>query len=258
MEQGTMLKKDGVRLVRKRLKEFLNPLGFQAHSTNCLVRAREHFIDEIQLDTGGYHLDPLYHIYYRPAPFTRLYHDKGRLWRAAQREISTLLYWSCKIPPTGGPYYYETEHFEAAWRDVAHVLEHYLLPHMEAMTPASFFSLLLKDSQKESDLFRPQNIIPLNDPGWLGSPEAAVYGVGMWRMGRYGEGVPYIMHAQKHYRSYIRLYTQEGETVSPQVKRTLRSLDRLMFLWRRQEEDWASAAQELIDQIADDWESYLF
>lgn len=258
MEQGTMLKKDGVRLARKRLKELLKPLGFQARSTNCLIRVRENFIDEITLDTSSYRLKPDYYIYYRPAPFTRLCCDQYRLWRTAQKEISTQLYWSCKIPPEGGPYYYEMGHFEAAWRDVAHVLEHYLLPHMEAMTPESFFPRLISDSRYDWDFFRPQNLIFLNGSGWPGSPEAAVYGVGMWRMGKYEEGVPYLIHAQRRYRSYIRLYTQEGETVSPGIKRTLRGLDRLMFLWRRQEEGWTSTAQERIDQIANDWENYIF
>ena len=132
MEQDTILKKDGVRLVRKRLKELLKPLDFQVHGTNRLLRIRENFIDEINLDTAGYHLEPFYCIYYRSAPFTRLCCDKYRLWRTAKMETP---YWSCEIPPDGGPYSYKADHFEAVWRDVSRALEQYVLPHMEALTP---------------------------------------------------------------------------------------------------------------------------
>ncbi len=196
----TILKKDGVRLVRKRFKDFLKPLGFQAHSANRFFRARENFIDEIQLDTSGYHLAPSYHIYYRPAPFTRLSCDMYRLWRTAQMDSP---YWSCEIPPDGGPYSYKLKHFERVWQDVSRALERCLLPCMEAMTPETFLSLLTINRQSDADLFRPANLVNLKPfyPGWPGTPEAAVYGVGMWRSGKYEEGVPYLTYAQKEYHA---------------------------------------------------------
>lgn len=256
MEQDTILKKDGVRLVRKRLKELLKPLGFQAYGTNRLLRIRENFIDEINLDTAGYHLDPLYFIYYRPAPFTRLCCDKYRLWRTAKMDTP---YWSCEIPPNGGPYYYKAEYFEAVWRDVSCALEQHVLPHMEAMTPKTFLPLLISDSRSDLDFFRPANLVHLNSPypGWPGTPEAAVYGVGMWRMERYEEGVPYLIHAQKQYHASKAFHEQEENLVLPQREAASRVIDSLLSLWTGQEDGWAFSVQDIIHQVSNDWINYI-
>ena len=257
MEAERILKKDGVRLARRRLKELLKPLGFQPHGTNRLRRARERFIDEIQLDTAGYHLEPLYHIYYRSAPFTRLYGDLYRIWRAAGVKTP---YWSCVIPPEGGPYYYETELFEAVWRDVSRILERHVLPCMEAMTPEQFLSLLVTHTISDRDLFRPQDLACSSSPypGWAGVSEAASYGVGMWRMERYEEGLPYLAFARERYRAWLETYAHERDDSQFYRRQalTLELLERLLAPYEKKRPGWAAAAQRNIDQVEQNWADY--
>ena len=64
MAEEIILKKDGVKIVKKRFKELLKPLGFQPypHSSTRFIRVREDFIDEVRLDTAGYHLAVMYFI----------------------------------------------------------------------------------------------------------------------------------------------------------------------------------------------------
>ena len=258
MEENRILKKDGVKLVRKRLKELLKPLDFQSRSTNQLIRVREHFIDMVELDTGGYHLDPLYHIYYRSAPFTRLHGDMYRIWRTAQVKTP---YWSCEVPPEGGPYYYEPEHFETVWRDVSYILKHHVLPYMEAMTPEKFLSLLVTYTNSDLDFFRPQNLACFSSPypGWSGVSEAASYGVGMWRMEKYEEGVPYLIFARERYRAWLETYEQERD--NSRFYRchvlTLELLDRLLTPLEKKRPGWATAAQRKIDQVELNWADYM-
>ena len=63
----TIIKKEAVKLVRKRLKEMLKPLGFHPHpkEKNRLMRVREELIDEVSLRTDGSHLEPCFHIYWK-------------------------------------------------------------------------------------------------------------------------------------------------------------------------------------------------
>lgn len=208
MEEEMILKKKGVSLVKKRLKELLKPLGFQPypHSTTRLVRVREKFIDEISLDTGGYHLDVYYHIYCCFAPFAGLHCDAGRLWRTAQSQIKTHLFWSCEIPPDGGAYYYKPKYFETVWQDVALVLERYILPQMESMTEEQFLARLLNDSRSDQDFFRAYRTVPFADSC---KNEAAAYGVGQWRLRNYEEGLPYLNFAQEKYRLWLTGKEQE-------------------------------------------------
>ena len=79
-------KKESVQLIKKRLKIFLKPLGFQLYprSTDRFVRVRDKFIDEIYI----YHARRIYvkieyYIRSRSAPFAWLQCDEERLWRAA-------------------------------------------------------------------------------------------------------------------------------------------------------------------------------
>ena len=89
MDETSITKKEAVKLVRKRLRELLKPLGFQSYlkNTNCLMRVREEFIDEVSLRTDGTHLTPCFHIYYRKAPFASAYVDlvNGSLWRVMKK-----------------------------------------------------------------------------------------------------------------------------------------------------------------------------
>lgn len=266
MEQETILKKDGVKLVKKRLKELLKPLGFQPypHSTTRLVRVREKFIDEVSLDTGGYHLNADYFIYLRSAPFARLTCDCGRLWRTTKEHITTHLQWYCEIPPEGGPYYYKPEHFEAVWQDVACVLERDILPQMEAMTEEVFLSRLLGCRGNDWDFFLPQDTVSLTSPYYRGAPETAIYGVSLWRQRKYGEGVPYLTFAREKYRAWLTDWKPKTERPDSYAEhfylchvRTEALLDELLSLWESREENWEAQAQERIAQVAPDWLEYL-
>ena len=205
MSEETILKKEAVKLVKKRFKELLKPLGFQPylHSTTRFMRVREDFIDEVSLDTYGYHLKADYYIYSRSAPFERLYCDRGRLWRTAKEHITTHLAWYCEMPEEGGPWYYNQEHFEAVWRDVDYVLENHILHQMEAMTEEAFASRLFKRSMEDSDLFLAYNQVSLTDTYYPGTNETAIYGVLLWRLGMYVEGVPYLTFARQKLRNWF-------------------------------------------------------
>lgn len=255
MEQETMVKKDGVRLVRKRLKEFLKPLGFQQHSTNQLIRVRERFIDMVELDTASYHLDPLYYVYYRSAPFTRLHCDSGRLWRTAKENISTHLRWNCEIPPHGGPYYYKMEHFEAVWRDVSYVLNQHILPQMEAMTPETFLSRLIQRSQDDRDLFLAYSTVHFDALYFDCMSEAVAYGVGMWRMEQYEEGIPYLTFARQKYREWLTGHEENPSHRSYVL--TLELMDRLLAPWEKKRPCWTTTAQKKLDQVELNWADYM-
>ena len=162
MEDAIIIKKEAVKLVRKRLKELLAPLGFQPFpkDRNRLVRVREELIDVVGLRTDGTHLTPCFHIYYRKAPFASMYVDlvNGSLWRVmkAREAITTNLWWNVKIPQKGS-YYYEIEHFEAVWRDVVLALERYVLPYMDAMRVEKLLSFMIKPQKREDgekEIFR--------------------------------------------------------------------------------------------------------
>ena len=259
MEEEIILKKKGVALVKKRLKELLTPLGFQSYprSTTRLVRVRDAFIDVLRLDTAGYHLDIDYYIYLRYAPFAGLYCDAGRLWRAARDHIGTHLFWSCEIPPSGGPYYYKPKYFEAVWRDVALVLKQYILPQMEAMTEEKFLSHLQKWNQNDRDLFRAYQTVSLTIPYHPGTGEAAAYGVGMWRQGKYKEGAPYLALAQRKYYEWLMRFKQEANHPVRCHAASLALLDELLIFWENKETGWEAAIQERIEQVSVNWLDYM-
>lgn len=259
MEKDNIFKKKGVQLVRKRLKELLKPLGFQQHprSTNRFVRVRDNFIDEVRLDTAGTHLEPWYFIHYRFAPFAGLKCDRGRLWRTAKENISTHLSWHCEIPLDGGHYYYKPDHFEMVWKDVAYVLGHYILPLMDEMTVEKFLSLLVVYSPYERDLFRANEIVRFTDPHFVCMSEAAVYGMGMWCIEQYDEGVPYLTFAQFKYRRWMVGREQETDFFYQCDALTLELLNELVSFWTKKEKNWTSAAQERMRQTGVDWADYL-
>lgn len=259
MEEEIILKKNGVSLVKKRLKELLKPLGFQAYprSTTRLVRVRDFFIDDIRLDTAGYHLDVHYYIYCRYAPFAGLECDAGRLWRTTQNHISTHLFWSCEIPPSGGPYYYKLRHFEAVWQDVALVLQQYILPQMEAMTEEQFLSRLQKGNQNDREFFRPYRTVSLTIPYYPGTGEAAAYGMGMWRLRKYEEGAPYLALARKKYDEWLSRFEQEANHSVRCHAASLALLDELLILWENKAEGWEAVIQEQIRQVSANWLDYM-
>lgn len=259
MEQDIILKKDGVALVRKRLKGILTPLGFRTHPTSkgCFVRIRDEFIDEVSLRTDGYHLEPVFSIFYRPAPFTALCADEGSLWRLAQKDITTQLRWDCEIPDQGGSYYYKPEHFEEVWQDVVYVWENYVFPKMEEMTVTHFLSLLAEPNPYDREFFRPHEIIRFIKPSFMCVHAAAVYGVGMWKQGKYDEGVPYLTFAQYSYRQWIAGHEPEKNHFYQTHVRILDLLDDLVSLWAKKEENWMDTAFMRIRQVTVNWTEYM-
>ncbi len=256
----TIIKKEAVKLVRKRLKEMLRPLGFQPHpkEKNRLMRVREELIDEVSLRTDGSHLEPCFHIYYRKAPFTSVYVDlvNGSLWRVMkEREpISTYLWWNVEIPDKGS-YYYKTEYFEEVWKDVVLALENYILPYMDAMNVEKLLSSMVKDNRREEDFFQVYPIVFFSDKYFACMSQAAVYGVGMWTMGKYTEGLPYIIFAQNKYREHIRPYEQEKEQFTE--GRILEVLDTLMDIYERKPQELKETIQHLTDMISANWMDYM-
>lgn len=259
MAEEIIFKKDGVKIVKKRFKELLKPLGFQPypHSSTRFIRAREDFIDEVCLDTDGYHLGVMYFIYSRHAPFAWLKCDKGRLWRTTKEHTSTQLEWYCTIPPDGGPYYYQIEYFETVWRDISYVLTQYILPQMEDMTSEGFISRLLEHSRNDRDFFLPHQTVSLTIPYFPGTSEATVYGVELWRQERHEEAVPYLTLAREKYREWLTYYGQETDHMCLCFRKRLALLDELLSCWEGREESRMLQAQKQVNQIALEWIEYM-
>lgn len=261
MEQEVILKKAGVQIVRRRLKEMLTPLGFQPHPIHKgnFVRVRDELIDEVALRTDGYHLEPVFSIYYRPAPFAAFRADMKCVWRLAQENITTHLEWNCKLPEQGGPYYYEPAHFEEVWKDVVYVWEQHVFPKMEEMTAEQFLSLLVEHQPYGWNFFHPDQIISFTALGHFCRPEAAVYGVGMWEQGLFDEGVPYLTFAQYGYRRWLTNgLAKPDQSHFYQVHvRISELLDELVSLWAQKEENWTNDALARIEQVRDHWTEYM-
>lgn len=259
MAEEVILKKDGVKIIKKRFKELLKPLDFQTypHSTTRFIRVRENFIDEVRLDTHGTHLEAMYFIYSRHAPFAWLQCDEGRCWRTTKEHISTHLKWYCEIPSDGGAYYYQMEHFETVWRDVSYVFVQYILPQMETMTKAVFLSRLLERNQNDQDFFLPQEKVSLTFPYFPGTNETAVYGVELWHLERYEKAIPYLKLAQKKYKEWLTDREQETEHFFLCRKKTLALLNELLSCWESQEENRMLQAQKQINQVSLDWIEYM-
>lgn len=258
MPRETIPKKKGVQIVKKRFKELLKSFGFQPYknSTIKFVRVRDAFLDVVFLDTSGYHLDMRYLLYSRSAPFAWLGCDSGRLWRTAKEEISTHLFWGCKLTPSASAYYY-VDDFETTWRDVSYAFEHYVLPQMDAMTEEKFCSRLLADSCDDRDFFRAEHLISFTREWFPGSESAAVYAVVLWRLGRYEESIPYLTFAHQKYREWVAERMQDASQYARSCRSILELLDDLLSLWNGQEEGWMLQGQARIDQVAADWAEYI-
>lgn len=263
MNEAIIIKKEAVKLARKRLKEFLAPLGFQPHpkDRNYLMRVREEFIDMVGLRTDGTHLTPRFHIYYRKAPFASVYVDlvNGSLWRVMKKNepITTNLWWNVEIPQEG-PYYYKMEHFEAVWCDVTLALERYILPYMDNMCVEKLLSFMVKPQNREDGekgIFRAQQIVFFSDKYFACMDQAAVYGVGMWIAGRYTEGLPYIIFAMNKYREHIRPHEPEKDEFNE--GRVLGVLDALMDIYERRPNELKDTVQRLTDMISANWTDYI-
>ncbi len=262
MAEETILKRKGVQLVKKRMKEFLKPFGFQPypHSSLRFVRVREEFIDDVILDTSGYHLQPQYLISLHCAPFEGLTCDRGRLWRTAKEEVTTYLFWECELTEDCVGFYY-MDHFEAVWRDVAYTFEHYVLPQMDAMTDEGFRAQLTDRSRDDRDFFLAYNLVPAimrYGNFFAGAPEVAVYGVDLWRLGSCEEAIPYLRFAQMRYRESVEFSEDKTGEIYLCRLRILEVLDTLLSLWDSRVEGWDRRARELLDKVAADWMEYVW
>lgn len=261
MEQETIQKRKGVQLAKKRLKEFLKPYGFQVHplSSNRFARVRDEFIDEVRLDTAGYHLDPSYYIYFRLAPFAWLKCGNGRLWRMAKETCSKDLdlWWHCGFPRNGGSYCYKATKFESVWQDVSYALEQYILPQMEEMAAEAFLAELVERSRDDHVLFLAHSTVYFDSLYYDCMSEAAAYGTGQWWMKQYEEGIPYLTFARDKYRKWLTGHEQDTNHGYSCRRLTLALMNDLLSLWEGKEDGWMEHAQTLISQAADNWEEYM-
>lgn len=263
MDKNMIVKKDAVKLIKKRLLEKLKPLGFQSHprSKSRYMRIRGELIDEVSLRTDGYHLELWFFMYYRRAPFACLKLDEGRLWRImkAQENISTYLCWHGEFLESSEQknYCYKEEHFEAVWQEMVLALEQYVLPYMEKMSVEKLLTLMVKRGGEDEEFFRVNQTVFFHDKYFRCMSEAAVYGVGMWVLGNYTEGLPYIIFAQNKYRHWMEGREQETEHSFRCKGRTLEILDNLIEIYEMRREELGMTVQKLTNQISENWADYM-
>ena len=247
-------KKESVQLAKQRLKLLLKPLGFQPfpRSTNRFVRVRDEFIDEIYLYSAHHRYTKLdCYIHSCFAPFAWLQCDEERLWRAAKKPASDLT-WNTNLLLEDG-----LDYFETVWRDVVCAIECYILPEMEDMTIETFLSRQVLPSENTQELFLAYQTIDLKGPCSVCNPKAAGHGIELWRLGRFEEGVPYMIFARQSYRTQLAGCEQEAKDVWHRQFMELALLEKLLSLWECKEGDWQLAIQQQINQIAADWVTYM-
>lgn len=154
-------------------------------------------------------------------------------------------------------YYYKPEHFENVWQEVKLALEHYLIPYMDALNVEKFLSLMVKYSRQDEDFFKPYEKVRFNDEYGRCMSEAAVYGVGMWNLEKYAEGLPYIIYAQNQYRVWMTGREQETEHFYKYHGRALEVMDTLVDVYERRPEELKDTVQHLTDTISANWADYM-
>ena len=138
---------------------------------------------------------------------------------------------------------------------MAYVLKQHILPQMEAMTPETFLPRLLQRSPDDQDLFVSYSTVHFDALYFDCMSEAAAYGVGMWRMDKYEEGIPYLTFAQQKYREW--LTGHEENPFHRSYVLTLELMDRLLALWAKGRPCWAPVAQKRLDQVELNWADYM-
>lgn len=254
MDHDKILKKDAVRLVRKRMKELLKPYGFQPHphSKTRLIRVHGVLIDEFGFRTDGYHLEPEFLVYYRPAPFIGLHADSGRLWRTMREQIETHLSWNCIIPEQPPyQYYYKLAHFEKVWDEVVLAVERWVIPYLDSLPEEKMLSFFLQSGKTDEDFFCASNVVYMGTQYYSCMDEAAVYGVGMWKLEKYAEGLPYLEFAQKKYNQWLAGRGQASDIPALAV------INDLILMRNTSTEHWKTAVQARIAAISENWEDYL-
>lgn len=253
--EGKLTVKEGRQLAQKRLKAFLQPLGFQPYPRpyKRFLRAREEWIDDISFYSDHTHGEIICYIFPRFAPLTWLKCDRERLWRIEGKPVSDLNWDYVRLLNEG------LDYFEAVWRDITHAIERKVLPQMEQMTADTFLSRQTQSSNDVGDLFLPyQNqVLGLQNQNLICDPVAAGHGMELWHLGRFDEGVPYLQFAQRGYQSQLsRLAPEERETFQKRFTE-LALLEELLALWEHKETGWDLTIRRKLDQIAADWSMYV-
>lgn len=247
--------KESRQLAQKRLKTFLQPLGFRPYPRpyKRFLRAREEWIDEISFYTDRIHGEIICYIYPRFAPFTWLKCDRERLWRIEGKPVSDLNWDYVRLLDEG------LDYFEAAWRDITHAIEYKVLPQMEKMTADTFLSRQTHPSNDVGNLFLPyQNeAISLQNRSLMCDPIAAGHGIELWHLGCFDEEIPYLQFAQRGYHSQLSKIAPEEREIFQKRFIELALLEELLALWEHKEKDWKLAIRGKLDQIAADWSIYV-
>lgn len=259
MTEGIVLKRDGQKIIKKRLQNLLKPYGFQPypHSATRLVRIREEFIDELAIvaDMFGFKISS--YIYLRHAPIVTLECLQARLFKVARErgEISTQLFWHCEIPEEG-PWYYPAEQFEAIWQDETFMLKQYVLPQIDEMSIEKFLSRLQK--RDNNDIFWAEYTVSFKSTTSISAANAALaYGIGLLQLDQSEEAVSYFVFARQVYKSLITKAMQDDAPFGEMLCKLLTLVENLLSLKESNEKEWAVLAKICIEQIAADWASYM-
>lgn len=248
--------KEGRQLAQKRLKAFLQPLGFRSYPRpyKRFLRAREEWIDEISFYSDRIHGEIVCYLFPRFAPFTWLKCDRERLWRTEGKPVSGLNWDYVRLLDEG------LDYFEAVWRDITRALERRVLPQMERMTADTFLSRQTRPGSDMEDLFLPYGDQVLNLRNSIAAgcnPIAAGHGMELWHLGRFEEGAAYLQFARKGYQAQLADLAPEEREIFHKRFTELALLEELLALWEHKEDDWELAIRRKLDQTAADWSMYV-
>lgn len=253
--EGTLTVKEGRQLAQKRLKAFLQPLGFQPYPRpyKRFLRAREEWIDDISFYTDRIHGEIICYIFPRFAPLTWLKCDRERLWRIEGKPVSDLNWDYVQLLDKG------LDYFDMVWQDITHAIEHKVLPQMEPMTADTFLSRQTQPSDDIRDLFLPyrNQALDLQNRSLMCDPIVAGHGMELWHLGRFDEGVPYLQFARKGYHSQLAGLAPEEREIFHKRFIELALLEELLALWEQKEGNWELAIRRKLDQIATEWITYI-
>lgn len=254
-KENIVLKKDAVRLVKKRLLELLEPEGFTRHPKHrgILCRERSEFIDCMSFRTDGYHLELVCATCLKITPYVGVHADWYAVSKALPERSPELKWRECVVGQ--GPFYYKVDYFEKVWDDVAYAIRHCLLQSLAEMDLVQYLPLFIDRSKWK--IFEPDTIIGLDTLYYQGMMEAVVFGLGSWRQGNYEEGLTYLTFAREKLTLYLAGYTEENSCMIKD-KAILRYLDDVLALWESKPDDWVGLLHQRMDEEAQGWMSHIF
>lgn len=254
MTENDLLKKDAVRMVKKRLYELLKPYGFSRHPKHkgLLCRVRGEFIDCMSFRTDGYHLELDCGLFLKIAPYVGVHADWYVVANALPERSPQIKWRECIVGE--GPFYYKIDYFEQIWDDVVYAIKNCLLNSLENMDLEHFLPLFVYHDNK--NMFKPDAIIDMGSLYFQGMIEAAVFGLGSWKQGNYENGLTYLMYA----REKLALHLQgrsEGEFHVKEDKHILSYLNDVFSLWESKPKDWNEQISQCMELEAQEWISYI-